>query len=54
MTDYQQELVKQAQVLQREIKQLNNIINSLQLEYIKVSNELFDSIEAPKKTRIKE
>ncbi len=49
MTKEQAYLVKQAQILQDEIKKLNDIINTLQLEYIDISNQLFDSIGNEKK-----
>ena len=49
MTQEQKDLVKQAQVLQNQIKQLNDLINIMQIEYISVSNQLFDSIGNEKK-----
>lgn len=45
MTDRQKELVIKADYIQKKIQMLNTEINLLQLEYIDVSNKLFDSIE---------
>ena len=49
MTDRQKELVIKADFLQRKIKMLNTEINLLQLEYIDVSNKLFDTLPKVKK-----
>lgn len=45
MTNRQKELVMKANYIQQKIQALNTEINLLQLEYIDVSNKLFDSIE---------
>lgn len=45
MTNRQKELVMKANYIQKKIQMLNTEINLLQLEYIDVSNKLFDSIE---------
>lgn len=52
MTNRQKELVIKANYIQQKIQALNTELNLLQLEYIDVSNKLFDSIED--KGKIKE
>lgn len=52
MTDKQKELVIKADYIQKKIQMLNTEINLLQLEYIDVSNKLFDSIEDKGKMKV--
>ena len=51
MTDRQIELIAKAKYLQDKIKILNDEVNKAQLEYIEVSNKLFDSIEDKPKVK---
>ena len=52
MTNRQKELVIKADYIQKKIQMLNTEINLLQLEYIEVSNKLFDSIEDKGKVKV--
>ena len=52
MTNRQKELVMKANYIQQKIQALNTEINLLQLEYIDVSNKLFDSIEDKGKIKV--
>lgn len=52
MTNKQKELVIKANYIQQKIQALNTEINLLQLEYIDVSNKLFDSIEDKGKVKV--
>ena len=52
MTNRQKELVIKADYIQKKIQMLNTEINLLQLEYIDVSNKLFDSIEDKGKVKV--
>lgn len=52
MTNRQKELVIKANYIQQKIQALNTEINLLQLEYIDVSNKLFDSIEDKGKVKV--
>ena len=52
MTNRQKELVMKANYIQQKIQALNTEINLLQLEYIDVSNKLFDSIEDKGKVKV--
>ena len=52
MTNKQKELVMKANYIQQKIQALNTEINLLQLEYIDVSNKLFDSIEDKGKVKV--
>lgn len=52
MTNRQKELVMKANYIQQKIQALNTEINLLQLEYIDISNKLFDSIEDKGKVKV--
>ncbi len=52
MTNRQKELVMKANYIQQKIQTLNTEINLLQLEYIDVSNKLFNSIEDKGKVKV--